>query len=1028
MDAARWEQIKELYHAALERPEAERAAWLATACAADEELQREATALLSAHAHAPDFLAVPARELVAQAIAAEPAPGLSLRQLAHYEIRARLGTGGMGEVWLAQDTRLGRQVALKVLPARFTADAERVRRFTREAHAVSVLNHPNIITLHEIGEVENIHYIVTEYVAGETLRQRLAHAPQQRLAQAEALDVALQIAAALAAAHAAGITHRDIKPENVMVRRDGIVKVLDFGLAKLTEPQAADAHVSTVAGGNTESGVVLGTPRYMSPEQARGERVDTRTDIFSLGVVLYELIVGHPPFVSATTNETIAAILRDEAPPLTQHAPAAPGELERIVSRALRKERADRYQTAGAMLSDLKELKQQLELQAKLGETAFVVPPSGKASRQPSPPPEGGTTNVATAHVGRKPFELFTSARRTIAAWFAPSRPPVLPVLNEKDLILLADFENKTGDPVFDGTLKQGLAIQLQQSPFLSLFPAERVRQTLRLMKRSPDERVTARLAQEICLRHNLKALIAGSIAPLGSHYVITLEAIQGQTGFQLETEQVEAKSKEQVLRALSQAASRLRAKLGESLSSIQQFDKELEETTTEKLAAFQAHALGWEQSLNGRFVDAIQLYRRAVELDPDFSYAWSQLSIHHNIGGRPGLAAEYAEKAYALKDRVSDYEQLQVTFRYHLMFTGDMHKALEAALPFKRIYPRTSTAPIDLLVAYDLLGQHEQAVAEGREAVSLNPHFAPAYWYLGRSLLRVNRFAEAKEIFQQALDQKFDLTNIHGALYQIACAEGDPPGMRQQLAWAQGRPDEFVALDWQAGAAACAGQWRQARECARRAIELVAQGDTKEIAARFAVEQALRGAVLEDYPQAKADAAQALQLASGRASLPRAALALALCGEAQQATPLLDELSRRYPDDTVIHSIWLPVIRAALALQSENAAQALDQLQPLASYEAAAEFWPQSLRGQAYLQLGRGAEALAEFQNILAHRGQAPLSPLYPLAHLGLARAAALAGDMAQSRRAYSDFFAAWKEVDADLPLLIEARREYER
>ncbi len=992
MTPERWQHIKALYEEAAELSAAARSAWLVRLEAEDAALRREVEAMLAADQDSR-FLDEPALAQTERAAETERRAALIGQRLGHYQVLSAIGAGGMGEIYLARDLQLEREVALKVLPAEFTTDAERVRRFAREAHAVSALNHPNIITIHEIGAVENIHYIVTEYVVGETLRQRLMAAPQQRLTAAAALELAVQIAAALVAAHEAGITHRDIKPENVMVRRDGIVKVLDFGLAKLTEPQALEA-TSNVAGLSTESGIVMGTPRYMSPEQARGERVDARTDIFSLGGLLYEMVAGCAPFVSATTGETIAAILRDEPLPLAQYATNSPGELERIISQALRKERADRYQTAAALLADLKELKQQLELQTRLGEAAFVVPPSGGASRQPSLQPQGGTTNVVTTN---------------------------------KDLIVLADFENKTGEAVFDGTLKQGLAMQLRQSPFLSLFPEERVRHTLRLMKLSPEECVTAKIAQEICLRHNLKAFIAGSIAPMGSHYVITLEALQGQTGWPLETEQVEAKSKEQVLRALSQAAARLRATLGESLSSIQQFDKELEETTTEKLEAFQAYALGYEQTLNGRLMDAIQLYRRAVELDPDFSYAWSMLSIHHSVFGRPGLAAEYAEKAYLLKERVSDYEQLQVTFRYHYNFTGDLHKALDAATLFKRIYPRTSTAPIDLLVAYDLLGRHEQAVAEGREAIQLNPNFAPAYFYLGRSLVRANRFAEAKDIFQQALAQKFDLTNIHAALYLIACAEGDAAGMQQQLDWAQGRPDEFVAFDWQAGAAACAGQGRKAQEFARRAIDAAARGNTQELAARFATEQALRGVLLEDYAQAEADALHGLQLARGRASLPRAALALALCGAAQQVKPLIDELSQRYPEDTVSNTIWLPTIRAALALQHGDAAQALEQLQPTSSYEAAAEFWPQTLRGQAYLQLGRGTEAAAEFQKILAQRGHAPLSPLYPLAHLGLARAATLTGATAQRRQAYEAFFVLWQEADADLPLLLAAQREFQ-
>ena len=1011
MTPERWGQLEPIYHAALEHALDERDSFLDEACAGDNELRRELAALLSSDGRAENFIEKPAFEVAARALAAAPPqtwePAIPT-QISSYRILAPLGRGGMGEVYLAFDSRLGRKVAIKLLPAKFTTQADRVRRFEQEAHAVSALNHPNIITIHEIGEAtqetSSTHYIVTEYIEGETLRQHLKNAPQQRLTPDTALEIAMQIAAALATAHENGIIHRDIKPENVMLRKDGIVKVLDFGLAKLAGTRNEEAKQSQKSERGTRnqeaapsfqdssdiqrsafsdqpstmSSAMLGTPRYMSPEQAGGKKVDARTDIFSLGVMLYEMIAGYAPFACATSEETMAAILHDEPPPLVEYAPEMPGALERIVRQALSKERTDRYQTASALLTDLKELKQRLEIQSKLSE----------------------------------------------GDWAAPGRHPAL---TEKDLILLADFENKTSDEIFDGTLKQGLAIQLRQSPFLGLFPEERVRQTMRLMKRSPDERITTRIAREICVRNNLKALIAGSIAPLGTHYVITLEAIYGQTGETIETDQIEAESKEQVLRALSQAAARLRAKLGESLSSIQQFNTELEEITTPKLEAFQAYSLGYEQTLNGRLLDAIQLYRRAVELDPDLAYAWSMLNIHHNVIGQPGLAAEYAEKAYALKDRVSDYEQLQITFRYHFMGTGDLHKALEAANLFKRIYPRTSTAPIDVLVSHDLLGQHDLAVAEGYDAIRLNPNYAPAYWYLGRSLLRVSQFAEAKEIFRQALEQKFDLTNIHTALYQIAFAEGDTDGLQEQLNWAKGRPDEYVTFDWQAGTAAFAGQWGKAQECARRAIELTARGITKELAARYATEQALRGAILGDYQQAAAAAEQGLKIERGRASLPRAALALALGGASEQAAPLIDELGQRYPEDTVIHFIWLPVIRAALLLAGNEAAQALERLQSTISYEAAAEYWPQTLRGQAYLQLSRGAEAAQEFQKILAHRGQSPLSPLYPLAHLGLARTAALTGDTTKSRKAWEDFSAAWKDADAGLPILLAAQREFD-
>ena len=1019
MKSERWKQVDKLYHAARLLDVSQREAFLDQACAGDADLRQEIVSLLASDAQAGNFLAAPAAEVVAQVFTAESDPSPIGRQIGHYQIRSLLGAGGMGNVFLAQDTHLRRSVAIKLLPVEFTADAGRVQRFAREARAASALNHPNIITIHEIDEAETHHYIVTEYVAGETLRERLMDAPQGRMTLLETLDVAVQIASALAAAHKAGITHRDIKPENVMVRPDGWVKVLDFGLAKLTEAASLlveDSNPSTLVMHSTETGMVMGTARYMSPEQARGEKIDERTDIFSLGVMVYEMIAGRAPFVGATTNETIAAILRDEPLPLSRHTPTAGIELEHIVSHALRKERGDRYQSAEHLLEDLKTLKQQLELQTRLREIGSASQPTDGRSTTP------GDSSKTVSKDFPGTFGRLAPALRAIAGWVSRRAEPVL---TERDLILLADFENKTGEEVFDRTLKQGLSIQLQQSPFLSLFPEERVRQTLQLMKRSPEERITPRIAREICVRHNVKALIAGSIASLGSHYVITLEAIRSQTGETLENEQVEARSKEQVLKALSRAATRLRAKLGESLSSIHQFDKDQEETTTQKLEAFQAYSLGYEQSLKGRVMDAIQLYRRAAELDPDFAYAWSMLSIHHSFTGRSGLAGEYAEKAFALKDQVSDYEQLQITFRYHFIFTGDMNKALDAATLFKRTYPRTSTAPIDLLVAYDLIGQHDQAVAEGREAISLNSNFAPAYWYLGRALLRINGFAEAKDIFKQALEQKFDSTNIHSALYQIAFTEDDATGMQKQLDWSNGKPEQYVGLDCQAGAAAFTGQWRKAQEFSRRAIDLAGRGDTSELAARYTTEQALRGVVLEDFEYAKADAAQSLKMARTRSSLPRAALALALCGDTNQVAPLIDELIVRYPSDTVIKSIWLPTIRAALELQRSNAARAIDELRTTSSYEAAAEFWPQYLRGLAYLKLGRGGEASTEFQKILNHRGQSPLSPLYPLAYLGSARASALVGDIARSRKNRRDFLAIWKDADPDLPMLITVKQE---
>jgi eukaryotic-like serine/threonine-protein kinase len=1025
MTPERYREVGRLCRAAMELEPEQRAAYLAEACGSDEALRQEVESLLGYEARSGGFIDRHALDVIAQMMTEYPTTRVIGRSFGHYRFLTLLGKGGMGEVYLGEDTRLGRKVAIKLLPARFTTDPGRVRRFAQEARAASALNHPNIITIYEIGEAStedgSTHYIVTEYVEGETLRRRMT--TQQRMKPLEAIDVAAQIAAALSTTHGAGIAHRDIKPENVMVRRDGYIKVLDFGLAKLTEPSSpmADAQATVVTGASTETGIVIGTPRYMSPEQARGEKVDVRTDIFSLGVMLYEMIAGQAPFAGKTPGETIASILRDEPPSLTESTPDAPQELEQIIGKALRKDRVERYQTARDLLTDLKELKQRIEIEAKLRGATFAVPPSSGGAQQRSLQSKGWTTR-------HKRLAICAAAALFIAAiggWFYFDRRPAL---TEKDTILLADFENKTSDAVFDGVLKQVLASQLQQSPFLSLFPEARVRQTLQQMNRPPDVRVTAETAREVCVRHDLKALIAGSIAQFGTHYAITLEAINGQSGEQLAQEQVEAASKEEVLRALSQAATRLREKLGESLNSIQRFDRPIEPATTAKLEAYKAWSVGIERSYSGKSMEAIPLYERAVEIDPNFAQAWSVLSVVYWVNGQIELAAQAAEKGYALRGTVGEYERLRIDNFYHAFATGDLNKRIDVLMLQKQIYPHTHSGPNDLALTYILIGQYDQAVAEAREAIRLSPNFGPAHRLLGWALLRINRLAQAKDFLTQSLEQKLDSLDSHSILYQIAFISGDTAKMQERVDWARGRPDEHIAFDWQTGAAAFAGQWRRAQELSGRAIDLTARSDTKEIAARYATEQALRGAVFGDCRQARAVAAQGLKLARGRASLPRAALALALCGEENQARPLVDELTRRYPEDTLLNSIWAPLIQATINLQRGAPAQAIEQLQTASRYEAAAEFWLQYQRGQAYLKLKRGAEAAVEFQKILDHRGYAPLSPLYPLAHLGLARAATRAGDATKSRKAWENFFAAWKEADADLPILSEAKREHEK
>jgi len=1029
----RWRLVKEIFQAAIELPAGERAAYLASACAGDPALLAEVESLIAAHQQTGSFLDTPAVNLAVEFAGAGQNHPLVGQSLSHYRILSLIGRGGMGEVYLAKDTRLNRRVALKLLPAEFTREAERVRRFIREAQAASALNHPNIITIHEIGQASTesgaVHFIAEEFVEGQTLRQRLAGG---RLKLNEAIDLASQIGAALDAAHEAGIIHRDIKPENVMIRHDGYVKVLDFGLAKLTEERQGDKETR----GQGENppvplspslplslpGVVMGTASYMSPEQARGQEVDNRSDLFSLGVVLYEMETGRPPFRGATIADIISAILNREPAPLSQSVTEAPKEMERIVAKALRKDREERYQNVQDLLLDLKDLRQEL-MKAELG---LLNGGSGRRDSATEPnslrakPPLFSIRNPQSAiRIGAILAALIIAAA---AAWFYFRRAPVL---TDKDTILLADFDNRTGDEVFDGTLKDGLATQLGQSPFLALFPDMQVRQTLQLMNRSPDERVTDVIAQEICQRRGLKAYLTGSISGLGSHYVITLQAVNAQTGDVIAREQVEAESKEQVLRALSQAASRLRKELGESLSSIQKFDAPLDQTTTSSLEALKFFSLGREQNVKGKWLEAIPFFKRATELDQQFASAYSAISILYYNSGQPGLSAEFAARAFALRDRASELEKLRITLFYYSQVTGELDKTIETLKLYKRTYPRDHRGPTFLADRYLAIGQFEQAVVEARDAVRAAPNSAAPAVNLAEALLRLNQFAEARQAYERALEQQLEATEFHTGLYQLAFIDGDAAAMQRQLDWARSKPDEYAALDWQVQGAAFAGQWRRAQEFSRRAIDLATRNAAKEIAARYATEQALRGAMFGDCRQARAEAASGLNLDRGRISLPRAALATALCGEINQAKALVDELVKRYPADTILSSIWLPLIRSAMEMQRGQANQAIEQLQTTSRYEAAAEFWPPTLRGRAYLKLGLGAEAAAEFQKILEARGQAPMSALYPLANLGLARAAAVSGDGEKARKVYQDFFTAWKGADADLPVLIEAARE---
>ena len=601
--------------------------------------------------------------------------------------------------------------------------------------------------------------------------------------------------------------------------------------------------------------------------------------------------------------------------------------------------------------------------------------------------------------------------------------------LTEKDTILLTDFVNTTGDPVFDGTLTQVSAVHLGQSPFLNIFSEDRVREALKFMGRPAEERLTRDVGREMCQRQGLKAMITGSVASMGNHYVITLEAINAQTGDTIAREQAEAESKERVLRALGEAATKLRGELGESLASIQKFDAPIEQATTSSLEAFKAFSLGVEQHLKGKYLDAVPFYKRATELDPNFALAYARLAAVYYNSRQFGLADEASQKAYDLRDRVSEREKLFIAANYYDSVTREVDRQLETLELWKRTYPRDSVPRNNLALQYNNLGQYEKAVEAAREAITLNPRAASTYSNLATALVGLNRYDEAEEVIERALAQKVETMYTRQNLYLIAFVRGDAAGMRQQVEWANGRPEEYAAQWWQAETAAFSGQSRKAKGFSDRAAELAQGRGLKQVAAEIILFAATHDVLFGDCKQVREQTAKALALTQSYRARLIAANVLAACGESGRAQAITDEMLQRYPNAILLRQLSLPLIQARAEMYRGNGARAIQLLETTRPYEGGPPpFLVVYLRGRAYLSQQKGAEAAAEFQKILDHRGWYPASPLYPLAHLGLARAAAQTGDTARARKAYQDFFALWKDADPDIPILQEARQEYDR